>query len=217
MTTKRSFELKTENPDYFWNRVVLFVTRHGRVLETRQYGLLLLKPLTGLGRPNPDTIDTVRSVTGTILNSIDREKVRRNPTPEEFLDLEGGPKTVYLPELVKVFTCHMRPVAAQLLRVTMATDIEEADDYIRGMLEELVRDYPELAAQSAPLAGEAAKEQRVRQKGGRPRKTELTDEEREAALKYRQHLARGTAKKTAARLVGYDYKTLRRWVELLGE
>ena len=70
----------------------------------------------------------------------------------------------------------------------------------------------EPAGEAAPRQAELA----ASRKGGRPRKTELTEEERRAAERYQEAVAKGTPKRVAAKLQGHDYKTLERWGDLLG-
>ena len=54
-------------------------------------------------------------------------------------------------------------------------------------------------------------------KGGRPPKTELTEEEARATRDYLGRVAKGVPKKIAAGLEGHDYATFERWARLLDE
>jgi len=54
-------------------------------------------------------------------------------------------------------------------------------------------------------------------KGGRPPKTELTEEEARTTRDYLGRVAKGVPKKIAAGLEGHDYATFERWARLLDE
>jgi len=51
-------------------------------------------------------------------------------------------------------------------------------------------------------------------RGGRPGKSELTDNERAMVARYLEYLDRGCAKKAAGELAGKDWRTLESWRNL---
>jgi len=194
------------------------VSTPGRVLLRRLCLALLESP------PCPEALEAARNVfpsltTGLAGNDHDSELALWREMAETFL--RRMPDDVSAARQSKR-TMVWRDVVPPELRETIerieGLPVSQAELLLGALpLAEIAIRKGMGAGEAAPGQGEAAKGQRVPRKGGRRRKTELSEEERQAALNYRQHLARGMAKKAAASLVGYDYKTLERWEGLLGE
>lgn len=128
-----NFELRTGGPDYFWNRVCLYIGRHEQRLETQELGPLRVEVPRDLRAPRTDVLDANYAVLATVLTDLPPAL-----TEEEiaaFLDPNlPGPKTVRLPHYVKLFWCSLAPLAADRLAVHIETLIDEAEPYVRAML-----------------------------------------------------------------------------------
>ena len=128
-----NFELRTGGPDYFWNRVCLYIGRHEQRLETQELGALRVEVPRDLRAPRTDVLDANYAVLATVLTDLPPAL-----TEEEiaaFLDPNLlGPKTVRLPHYVKLFWCSLTPLAADRLAVHIETLIDEAEPCVRAML-----------------------------------------------------------------------------------
>ena len=148
--TTWDFELSTEAPGYFWNRVVAYVSRHERRLDTERYGPLLLMVPGNLARPDPDIIEEHHTVLGWRLDTVTPETQPTDAQVVAFLDPQSGdPAMLPLPGKAPVFWCSMMPIGAHRVHLRLRTRLPEATAYVTAMLDALIGEFPEMAGVAA--------------------------------------------------------------------